>query len=71
MRHCTRYDLVYVLQLLNCGIGVFAAIAIPLDSEDEGTRFLLNMWNYSSTGTASHSNCIFNERIFCRVLLVG
>lgn len=71
MWYCMRYDLMYVLQLLSCGIGVFAAMASPLDPEDEGTRFLLNIWNYSSTGTASHSNCVFKDRIFCRVLLVG
>lgn len=71
MRHCMRYDLMYVLQMQSCGIGVFAAMAIPLEPEDEGTRFLLNIWNYSSTGTASHSNCIFNDRMFCSALLVG
>lgn len=71
MCHCFRYDLMYVLQLLSCGIGVFRAMAIPLDPADEGTRFLLNFWNYSSTATSSHSNCIFNVRTFCKVLLAG
>lgn len=64
MRHCMRYELMYVLQLLSCGIGVFAAMAVSLEPEVEGTRFLLIIWNYTSTGTASHSNCIFNDRIF-------
>jgi len=62
--HCLRYDLMYVVQLLSCGIGVFAATAIPLDPEDEGTRFLLNFWNYSSTATASRSNCILTIELF-------
>lgn len=71
MWHCIQYDLIYALRPLGCGIGVFAAMAIPLDPEDEGIRFLLNIWHYSSTGTASHSNCIFKDTIFCRVLLAG
>lgn len=78
--HCLRYDLTYVLQLLSCGIGEYpnaayaceyATMAIPLDPEDEGTRFLLNIWNYSSSATAPRASCIFNDRIFCTVLLSG
>jgi hypothetical protein len=32
----------YALHLLSCGIGVFAAMAIPLDLEDD-IRFFLNI----------------------------